>query len=273
MWKEIVVENWNHFNDITSKFTSKDWIFRGQCSCFWDLETSLYRECRKYLTDFNNATCKDIEKKMCQEFLSSYKLYSTYHIKESLNSEDTKEWLEEKISTLSSMQHYGTPTRLLDWTYSPYIATFFALDGASSDFCIYALNTKHLEMRTSELTSKRSKSFEQKFQLSFLNLPKQYEIPFVYPYEPFEKNERIRKQQGLFLVPSVIDMTINEILETYGIEEGKINGEDVAIKLVFKGNNINEWWFRLKQMNITHETIYPGLEGFCKSLKLNLINV
>jgi len=90
---------------------------------------------------------------------------------------------------------------------------------------------------------------------------------FIYRFEPKQKNERIRKQQGLFLVPSVINKSIDEILTNYRIEDGILNGNLVAVKFIFEKEGITEYWKKLKQMNITHETIYPGFEGFCKSLK------
>ena len=35
--------------------------------------------------------------------------------------------LDQKLSWLAVMQHYGVPTRLLDFTYSPYVSLYFAL--------------------------------------------------------------------------------------------------------------------------------------------------
>ncbi len=34
----------------------------------------------------------------------------------------------DKLEVLSMIQHYGEPTRLLDWSYSPYISTYFAIN-------------------------------------------------------------------------------------------------------------------------------------------------
>jgi hypothetical protein len=38
------------------------------------------------------------------------------------------------------MQHHGAPTRLLDFTYSIYVAAYFALESADADAAVWAVN-------------------------------------------------------------------------------------------------------------------------------------
>ncbi|QXE01742.1 FRG domain-containing protein [Terribacillus sp. DMT04] len=272
MWKEIQIENWQHFVSLIHNDYGGSWIFRGQSSTEWDLETSFYRECKKSLGDYTNREGLTIEKSIYKEFRSSYKLYSATHIIEHSQNEERKAWLEARLGYLSMMQHYGTPTRLLDWTYSPYIAAFFAIDSAMSDFCVYTIDSTALEKYYSKKLGRVYFSADYRYKALAKISTRDNNHPYVWFHEPLEKNERIRKQQGLFLVPSVLDKSIQEILEANGMVEGKLDGNEVGHKLIFKKDQINECWSQLKKMNITHETIYPGLEGFCKSLKLNIIN-
>jgi hypothetical protein len=265
MWKEIQIEDWQHYNEIMSNFHSTDWIYRGQSSFEWKIQTTLHREMLNFL-NVDNKVGIEIERKMRKEFLSSFHLYSSYLFKEP-SDEDFNKWTEYHLEVLATMQHYGSPTRLLDWTHSPYIATFFALDGATNNFCIYALNTRVLEKYNVEKFGSAYNHYKSQtfFKRGTSDI-------FVYTYEPYQKNERLRKQQGLFLVPSVTNKNIDEILKTYDIKDGSLKGEKVALKFIFSKEYILDYWSKLKQMNITHETIYPGFEGFCKSLKLNILN-
>lgn len=51
----------------------------------------------------------------------------------------------EYLEWLSIMQHYGAPTRLLDFSYSMYVALFMAMDNAFSDeYSLWCINSNVL---------------------------------------------------------------------------------------------------------------------------------
>ncbi|WP_066385448.1 FRG domain-containing protein [Neobacillus mesonae] len=267
MWKEVQVDNWQQFMEYISGLRLNDWIYRGQRSSSWNLQSSLYREITSFHENLDNKKCMKYEEQMIKEYYGSSPLYSPYELKEP-RTDDSPQRFNYRLETLSIMQHYGAPTRLLDWTYSPYIAAFFALDGAIEDFSIFALNVKELENFDKERFDENYSKIKQRIFSRIMKHNKH----FIFSFEPFQKNERIRRQQGLFIVPSVINKTFDEILNEYSIVDGKLNKKFVAIKLIFKKDAIKEYWLNLRRMNITHETIYPGFEGFCKALKLNIFN-
>ncbi len=103
------------------------WIFRGQRD-HWDLDTSLDRAFAKYGIiprtvkdeDTKNAVerqCRAIEEKMLRSFMRKAHHYLT----QVPEPDDIVDWL-------AIMRHYGAPTRLLDWTYSFYVAVYNAVE-------------------------------------------------------------------------------------------------------------------------------------------------
>ena len=46
---------------------------------------------------------------------------------------------DDDFQWLALMQHHGAPTRLLDFTWSPYVAAFFALERATGDAAVWGL--------------------------------------------------------------------------------------------------------------------------------------
>jgi hypothetical protein len=89
------------------------WIFRGHKSTTYELEPRIERENKGKDCDW-----AALESMLLLEFQSKARMY--------MNAYDLAD-LQDKPSWLALMQHYGIPTRLLDFSYSPYVALYLAL--------------------------------------------------------------------------------------------------------------------------------------------------
>ena len=105
------------------------WIFRGQEDAQWPLTTRLQRILASHAPD--NALLTNWENSGIDFFKRHIRSYLT----PPPEPNDLAGWL-------SLMQHYGAPTRLLDWTFSPFVACYFALAPESNapEAVIWGLN-------------------------------------------------------------------------------------------------------------------------------------
>jgi len=101
------------FFDFEGEVRRDTWIFRGLKSGYYGLEPSVERAARP-----KREKWAAFELLLYDEFQSKARLYT---------SAGDLPPLDEKLSWLALMQHYGVPTRLLDFTYSPYLALYFSL--------------------------------------------------------------------------------------------------------------------------------------------------
>jgi hypothetical protein len=93
------------------------WLFRGQTQCYKNLLPSIDRP--PYF-----SKVKDRRQKLELEQVS-IELFR--HANKETKEEYQKIALTQNITTLMLLQHLGAPTRLLDWTFSPYVAVFFSV--------------------------------------------------------------------------------------------------------------------------------------------------
>ncbi len=255
-WEKDPIKNWDEFSDVVSKFGHREWLFRGHYDADWLLETSLYRmlnDIEKWLESKKGSKPKlnknDREKILLQKFQSSAHLYIKHNLPDKLK-ENQMEWY-------AIMQHYGTPSRLLDVTFSPYIAMYFALEKGQGNCRIIAFDIEKMKKHDEERFNDFPKMKEKMFGLSGGKT-------FILPYEPKMTNERLLAQQGAFLVPNSINKPFQNILNNYKDANVYINFL-IPAKLRYEGLQ------QLAKMNITSTTLFPGLEGFCRSLRFNVI--
>src|SRR5580700_11308152 len=90
------------------------WAFRGQSNSQWPIYSTLSR----YLLDFNAGRFCWPHQEL--RILRIFKRKAHHYLKNIPGDKAVLEWL-------SIMQHYGAPTRLVDFTWSPLVAAFFAL--------------------------------------------------------------------------------------------------------------------------------------------------
>jgi hypothetical protein len=173
------------------------------------------------------------------------------------------------------MQHHGAPTRLLDFTYSVYVAAYFALEEAESDSdsVVWALDGPWALQRAAALLKRAGKQGTESMFKPFMDkdeklaeslfMTKPY-VAAVWPINPFGLNERLRVQQGVFLIQGDISKPFLDNLSALS------NGPtDNIVRIVIPESLRIPALRALWSMDISRAALFPGLDGFAKSLGVN----
>lgn len=173
--------------------------------------------------------------------------------------------LDDDLRCLAMMQHHGAPTRLLDFTKSPYVGAFFALERARGDAALFALNTPALwksapafdpTLDRERIDLRVAGNFARHFAAN--------RNPILWVGEPAEMDRRLVAQSGLFVVPGQLDLALHEILRHY-------DAEGPLLRKIVLPLHLRERAMRsLYRMNITHATLFPDLEGLARSIGYEL---
>jgi hypothetical protein len=240
--------------DIGARWPNADrYLFRGQSNAEWTLQPSLARELIPGAMDWQKVA------RMEREMANRFRQEAHRSLPQAVLSVH-----DYVLDWWPLMRHYGAPTRLLDWSLSPYVALYFAVeqrwdeDGALWWFS--AETAKNLMTRRFGADyPDASRALFQTHDASRFFQPPQ---PMIFHFELKRTIDRIGNQQGFFTI--ALDATADhaEILaDLSSYSDGPHCGKLIVPKS-WKPQLLRE----LQLMNVTGKSMFPGLDGLGRTL-------
>jgi hypothetical protein len=215
----------SHDYDVYKRF-----IFRGQGNSTWPLRSTFDRS----YSNKQAASRDALAKELINEFYDECERFASWR------------YPVTDPRVLAMAQHHGLPTRLLDWSYSPYVAAYFAFSWfmfekqteQTGDVAIWVLNRDELEAKAPE---------------------GQLQIISVQDFE----NNRLGSQFGLFTYLKTNESNLEDYLTSPAVNLAR-----ALKKLQIPRSEARQALEDLILMGIHHGTIFPGREGIAHTIRL-----
>ncbi|GAF71444.1 unnamed protein product, partial [marine sediment metagenome] len=162
------------------------------------------------------------------------------------------------------------------FTYSFFVSLFFALEDASIDnepAAIWAINStllreKYLQDTIKKIRERIENEDDTIKQDETIELILSTKIDKLLALTPFNLNQRLVLQQGVFLIPLSFDSTFMNLLENTSSDKNETTKKIIKIKLICKDHFLKKALYELNRMNVNRATLFPGIDGFSKYLKM-----
>lgn len=172
------------------------------------------------------------------------------------------------------MQHYGVPTRLLDWTENPLIAFFFALTSAKKN---YTTNNYSNPAAVWVVSPKLWNQMVFK-HVSYQGVALSISDRLLEPYEPLtvktdeppalpaamfglHNSPRIVAQRGVFTIFGSEIQSMDEIFQANSFPD------QTLIKIILPDDKIQDLLNKLITTGYTDSMMFPSLDGLAKETK------
>lgn len=218
-----------------AEFAALEWqagagqIFRGQ-SAPHRLKTSFHRSSRGDLVRYRFSDIPEIHRALACQLSHFFDLDRPEHTG----------------AFYSLIQHHGYPTPLLDWTYSPFVAAFFAFEKADG-------------------TSDYVRIFQFDRDAWIADNPQIGLVTFTGPHFSMLdclslQNNRQVPQQATAALTNVED------IESYLQFHELVRGKKYLKRIDIPSSERDAALAHLRLMGITAGSLFPGLDGTCRSL-------
>lgn len=224
--------------------TTHPW-FRGQGNAGWALTPGLYRG--------------PVDKYYERELVRDFRLHS--HLLLERTPTNYLEWL-------FLMQHYGMPTRLLDWTESYLAALYFAVSdrGSTADGAVWVLDAWSLNDHAIGMQSVPTADHDSLKPYALVGgadgLGRNIAGVFPAAVRPPRANPRINAQRGSFTVHGSRTGALEKLVKD--ANEDKASESKIRLqKIIITGTSKKELRKELYLAGVTEAVIFPDLTGLC----------
>ena len=221
------------------RFVPGKHVFRGVPNESYGIQASAYRRPKKNYRDFDKFL------KINKDLVDEAKLRG-YHERDGRQLED--------LEILAELQHYGTATCLIDFSYSAQVALWFACEPESktSQDCDSEASQDSEIPLNGKVFAVRPRSSDDFEEIDSNDLRKKIddflqneENSQLYHWQPRQQNNRIIAQQSIFL---------------FGRYEFDPNDE-----CVIEGCSKKDMLIELEQVSgITEAMLFPDFDGFAR---------
>jgi len=251
--EEHIVGSFEQFHTVTSAKARYGMMYRGQKDVSKTLLPTLGRYMPSYLErGLDEETAKQKLFRAESQVMRIFRKQSAAYLG----------YMPDAWELWTIAQHHGVPTRLLDWTLSPLVALFFAVEEKqwTGDSVVYALKPKNSEISIVEETTSHP-----------------IETKGLRTFEPAQDTVRVHAQSAFFTIQQ--DPTIPlEMHRLYGRPPGgppdakepvtgPLTDTDHIWRLRIKGSARREIRIILFNYGITRKLLFPELDGLADWLK------
>jgi hypothetical protein len=273
--------------------SNKFFCYRGQSNSEWELIPSMYRELfglKPPVDDLNDGTwISEVERDLNREFERHAPRFAS------------ERWsIQDRWHRLFLSQHYGIPTRLLDWTKNILVAAYFSVsEKYDADAAIWCLNVTDFPFPKELGRLARNKGHRLEAlklcvdtdRLCFFDPQSKVIIPgspapqiagaipsnqsgknnrrgFLVVIEPPVLEDRIKNQQGLFSIYVAYedqDFVWNHT--EYIKEVEQYHSIELFSKIVIPKSQKSTFKIELERSGFDPNFIFPDLAGLVMMLK------
>jgi hypothetical protein len=257
-WTEIYPKQLDDVYTVLNKIAdTKAYVFRGHACASWlHLVPSLHR-----MLPAGSSLGQQI-------MLEAAAIRAFRRHGRSLLHVSELDYLRHILDSITLMQHYGAPTRLLDWTLSPWVACYFAAqDFPEQDAAIWTFNREELERANYFHRTSGSRDFTRFSELASASTVEDWAWsamragPYIGTFRYEYANPQMGAQQSLFTISGQLGDDHDDALARSLPEPWH------TLRVIVPASHKADLRRHLFRMNVAALNLFPSIDGVGRHIR------